>query len=114
MRACARRWQRSSRRPEAMRILIAEDDATSRLLLDATLRRLGHEVVVTRTGLEAWTAFQTEPVHLVISDWMMPDMDGLELCRRIRASGRSRYTYILLLTALSGRGRYLEGMAAGA
>lgn len=97
-----------------MKVLIAEDDNTSRLLLETTLRKLGYEVVSTRNGTEAWEAFQAGGVHMVISDWMMPEVDGLALCRLIRGEQRSRYTYIILLTALSGKGRYLEGMEAGA
>jgi phosphoserine phosphatase RsbU/P len=97
-----------------VKILIADDDPTALLLLEAALIDLGHEVVSTKDGREAWSVFQQEGTSLLITDWMMPDLDGLELCRRIRAAGRARYTYILMLTAMSGRGRYLEGMAAGA
>src|SRR5437868_1616468 len=97
-----------------MEILVAEDDPTIRRSLEVVLRRLGHEPVVADDGLAAWTLFEQHGMSLVISDWMMPRMNGLELCAKIRAAGRARYTYILLLTALSGKGRYLEGMAAGA
>jgi len=97
-----------------MRILIAEDDTTSRIILDEILTRLGHEVVAVTNGQEAWATFQQDPVSLVISDWMMPDLDGLELCRRIRAANRAKYTYIILLTALEGKASYLEAMEAGA
>src|SRR5437870_5365711 len=67
-----------------MKVLIAEDDTASRRILAATLNKLGHEVIAAADGREAWATFQSEPVHLVISDWMMPQMDGLELCRRMR------------------------------
>ena len=97
-----------------MRILIAEDDTTSRIILDEILTRLGHEVVAVTNGQEAWATFQQDPVSLVISDWMMPDLNGLELCRRIRAESRPKYTYIILLTALEGKASYLEAMEAGA
>ena len=97
-----------------MNILIAEDDMTSRLLLSATLKKLGHEVVVAHDGQEAWSAMQQEQFSLLISDWMMPGIDGLELCRRVRAAEWGRYSYIILLTALGGKGRYLDGMDAGA
>lgn len=97
-----------------MRILIAEDERTSQLLLRRTLERIGHEVLVTDNGQDAWYRFRAEPVSAVITDWMMPDMDGVELCQKIRAHDRPDYTYILILTALSGKGRYLEGMDAGA
>ncbi len=97
-----------------MRVLIADDDGVSRLLLARTLKKLGHEVVETRSGGEAWKVFQKHELPLVISDWVMPDMDGLELCRRIRGLDREKYTYVILLTALGGKSRYLEGMEAGA
>ena len=66
-----------------MSILVVEDDPVSRLLLATTLRKLGHEVTETADGLAAWTAFERAPFRVVISDWMMPEMDGLELCRRV-------------------------------
>ena len=61
-----------------MKILIAEDDAVASQLLQSTLERMGHEVVGTRTGTEAWEAFDRAPVRVVVSDWVMPGMDGLE------------------------------------
>ena len=97
-----------------MKTLIAEDDSASRHILAVTLKKLGHEVIAASTGREAWATFQTESVHLVISDWMMPEMDGLELCRRIRKEHRLKYTYFILLTALGGKSSYMEGMEAGA
>ena len=97
-----------------MRILIAEDDRASNLLLTRTLEGWGHEVLATANGREAWYRFRAEPVSVVITDWMMPDMNGIELCRKIRAVDRPEYTYILILTSLEGKGRYLEGMDAGA
>lgn len=97
-----------------MKILIAEDDLTTRLVLGATLKKLGHEVTATPDGQQAWDALKNEHFPLLISDWMMPDMDGLELCRLIRARDQSQYTYIILLTALGGKASYLDGMDAGA
>ncbi|RJG25866.1 GGDEF domain-containing protein [Massilia cavernae] len=97
-----------------MKILIAEDDASSRLVLGATLRKLGHAVTAVADGRSALAAWQQGEHVLLISDWMMPDMDGLELCRMVRAAPRLQYTYIILLTARSGKGSYLEGMGAGA
>jgi phosphoserine phosphatase RsbU/P len=84
-----------------MKILIAEDDAVASKILQLTLERGGHDVVVTRTGTEAWEVFDRDPVRVVISDWMMPGLDGLEFCRRIRARPKTPYTYFILLTALS-------------
>jgi diguanylate cyclase (GGDEF)-like protein len=97
-----------------MKILIAEDDTTSRLLFAATLRKLGHAVTAVENGQKAWEAWRAEAHPLLISDWMMPDMDGLQLCRMIRAEPSLQYTYIILLTALDSKGSYLEGMNAGA
>ncbi len=97
-----------------MKILIAEDNLTSRLVLSATLKKFGHEVTATSDGQQAWDALEKEHFSLLISDWMMPEVDGLELCRRIRAKNSQGYTYIILLTALSGKTSYLDGMDAGA
>lgn len=97
-----------------MKILIAEDDTTSRLLFAATLRKLGHTVTAIEDGRKAWEAWQKDEYPLLISDWMMPYIDGLQLCRLIRAEPSLQYTYIILLTALDSKGSYLEGMDAGA
>ena len=84
-----------------MKILIAEDDAVSLSVLELVLERMGYEVIVTRSGTEAWEAFDRDPVRIVVSDWMMPGMDGLEFCRRVPARPITPYTYFILLTALS-------------
>ncbi|HEY9723595.1 MAG TPA: diguanylate cyclase [Oscillatoriaceae cyanobacterium] len=99
-----------------MRILIAEDDTVSRLILQKCVVKLGHDCVVAKDGDEAWAKCQTEQVDVVISDWMMPGLDGPELCRRIRKqeSDQDRYVYIILLTSLEGRQHFLGGMQAGA
>src|SRR5207244_12983696 len=68
-----------------MKILIAEDDAVASQLLQSTLERMGHEVVGARPGTEAWKTLARTPVRVVVGDWMMPGMDGLEFCRRVRA-----------------------------
>jgi DNA-binding response OmpR family regulator len=97
-----------------MKILIADDDALTRRLVARTLQQLGHEVVAAKNGCDAWQAFRKETFPLIISDWMMPELNGLELCRMVRAENRSRYTYFILLTMLDGKGSFLEGMKAGA
>jgi sigma-B regulation protein RsbU (phosphoserine phosphatase) len=97
-----------------MRILVVDDDSPSRLVLATLVERLGHEVVAMPDGRAGWAEFERKPFQVVLSDWMMPDLDGLELCRRIRAADRTRYTYLILVTALGGKARYLEGMEAGA
>ena len=97
-----------------MNVLIAEDDRDSRELLSWLLEKLGYHVVATENGKQAWDAYRHEKFRLVISDLLMPDVDGLELCRRIRSAKSVKYTYIILLTALIGKRDYLEGMDAGA
>lgn len=83
-----------------MKLLLVEDDPITSLILKGTLGSLGHDVVIAQNGQAAWTILATEPIRTVISDWAMPVMDGLELCRRIR-SELSRYVYFILLTNLS-------------
>lgn len=97
-----------------MNILVVDDDHAMRFVLEATLSRMGHSVALANDGIQGLEAFQRCHVPLVISDLMMPGMDGLELCRRIRKAHRSQYTYIILLTAVDGKSSYLEGMRAGA
>jgi sigma-B regulation protein RsbU (phosphoserine phosphatase) len=97
-----------------MKVLIAEDEAVSRRLLQSYLQRWGHEVVAARNGAEAWTLFQAGEYPIVISDWMMPEMDGLELLRHIRACQRPGYVYAILLTSRSHKEDLVEGMDAGA
>jgi two-component system, cell cycle response regulator len=97
-----------------MKVLVAEDDRDSRELLVWILEKLGYQVICAENGEEAWEAYKRGKFRLVISDLLMPEMDGLELCRRIRSSHQPKYTYIILLTALIGKKQYLEGMEAGA
>lgn len=97
-----------------MKILIADDDGITRLVLKSALTKLGHEVHEASRGGEAWEAWQRHEHPLVVSDWMMPDLDGLEFCRRIRAAPHGVSTYIILLTGRSGRANYLAAVTAGA
>jgi len=99
-----------------MRILIAEDDMVSRRVLEVTLQKWGHEVVVTCDGAEAWTALQREDApSLAILDWMMPGMDGVDLCRQARQKGGSLASlYIILLTAKGTKEDIVSGLDAGA
>ncbi len=98
-----------------MRILIAEDDLTSRQVLEAVLRKWGHEVVATCDGNEAWAAMQAEDApKLAVLDWMMPGMDGVEICRKIREQDGGNRTYVILLTALGGKEDIVTGLEAGA
>src|ERR1043166_3975397 len=97
-----------------MNILVVDDDPSVRFTLEITLGELGHQAVLEKDGVEALRFFQRGHVPLIISDMMMPNMDGLELCRRIRKANRAQYTYIILLTAVDARAGYLDGMQAGA
>jgi sigma-B regulation protein RsbU (phosphoserine phosphatase) len=96
-----------------MNILVAEDDNVSRRILHRNLTRLGHTVAEAGNGAEAWTILQRESIRLVVSDWMMPEMNGLELCRRLRERADANYIYFILLTARQGDENHREAMAAG-
>lgn len=97
-----------------MKVLIADDDPVSRRLLQSYLQKWGYEVTVAVNGADAWRRFEGEEFPLVISDWMMPEMDGPELIRRIRAGTRPNYVYTILLTARSQKEDLVQGMEAGA
>src|SRR5436305_8176489 len=96
-----------------MEILVADDDRSARFLLSSTLIELGHSVTEATNGCEAWEAWKRKHHRLVISDWMMPGVDGLELCRRIRAEEESGFAYIILITARAGKANYLDAMDSG-
>ena len=100
---------------ESFRILVADDDSLSTMILSRNLEAIGHEVVIAVDGESAWELIRSEPFRLVISDWMMPGVSGIELCRRVRArSDGSPYTYFILLTARSEQDDKLEAYDAGA
>ncbi|WP_051328328.1 response regulator [Desulfatirhabdium butyrativorans] len=98
-----------------MKVLIAEDDLSSRNLLSAMLRKAGYEVLETLDGEEVWKALQKpDAPKLVILDWLMPKMDGLEVLRRVRAIESDRPPYILMLTVKTAKTEIIEGLRAGA
>lgn len=98
-----------------MKILIAEDDPISNRLLYATLVKWGHEVVSTTNGKEAWQILQQQDAPLLaILDWMMPEIDGLEVCRRVRQEISDVPVYLVLLTAKASKENLIEGLEAGA
>jgi two-component system, NtrC family, sensor kinase len=97
-----------------VRVLLVEDDAVSRRLLRSYLEKWGHEVTEAEDGAVAWQRFQAGEFPVVVSDWMMPEMDGLELVRRIRSSGNAGYVYVILITARTQAADVAEGVEAGA
>ncbi|MEW6367593.1 MAG: response regulator transcription factor [Acidobacteriota bacterium] len=98
-----------------MKVLIAEDDATSRRMLQLLLEKWDYEVIVTSDGNRAWEALgQPNPPRLAILDWMMPGQDGIEVIRRIRQSPAMDPPYIILLTARGAKGDVVAGLEAGA
>lgn len=97
------------------RVLIAEDDPVSRIVLERTLRGWGHDVVVTADGTQAWDELKKEDApSLAVLDWMMPGIEGPELCRRVRALARPVPAYMILLTAKGCTADVVEGLDSGA
>lgn len=95
-----------------LQVLVAEDDRITRRIITRTVEQLGHECVAVSDGESALALFNESAFNVIISDWMMPGMDGIQLCQQIRA--RQGYTYFILLTALDDHRYRLEGMRAGA
>jgi CheY-like chemotaxis protein len=104
-----------SARARNQRVLIAEDDSTSRRLLQVTLEKWGFEVEVCCDGHHAWQVLQRDDApQLAILDWMMPGIDGLEICRRLRELPQQRICYAVLLTAKDQKQDLAEGLSSGA
>ncbi len=97
-----------------MRILVADDEHTSLLIAKMALRKLGYQCDTVADGLQAWEAFRADPPDVVISDWMMPGLSGLQLCRKIRSHTSGAQTYFIMVSSLGARDQILEGMDAGA
>ena len=99
-----------------MRILVADDDPVSRRLLEATLRQCNCDVCAVADGQQAWETLQSPgpAPQLLILDWLMPEIDGVELCRRVRANAALRCAYIIVLTSRGGRPDVVAGLEAGA
>ena len=96
-----------------MKILAVDDDSTSRSVLVAALTKIGHQVTPAASGDEALRLFSAEAAPIVVTDWMMPGMDGLELTTRLRSGRGKSYTYVLLLTSVEGRENWLKAMESG-
>ncbi|MEC9373291.1 MAG: response regulator, partial [Planctomycetota bacterium] len=97
-----------------MRVLIAEDERITRASLTRQLEKWGHEVTAAENGREAWERFQSDQFDIVLTDWEMPELSGLELVERIRSVERPEYTYVILLTSRSDKGDIVKGIEAGA
>lgn len=97
-----------------MKILVVEDSKSTQIMLRQTLSEWGHEVICIDDGNEAFPLLEQDPeVSLVLVDWLMPAMDGIELVRRLRQREWGRYLYVLMLTVLDNRKNVIEAMEAG-
>jgi DNA-binding response OmpR family regulator len=99
---------------DAVAVLVADDDPVARTQLGALVGAAGFAVTAVADGREAWDALQVARFPVVIADWYMPELDGPELCRRLRARRDAPYVYFILVTARGGKAQYLAGMDAGA
>lgn len=99
---------------QSLRVLVVEDDPVTLKLLEAMLQSAGHSVVLARNGMEALHLIRLQSPQLVVSDWMMPEMDGLTLCRHLRASDKWRNIYTVILTAQENPDRLIQAFEAGA
>ncbi len=97
-----------------IQILIVEDDKLTRNSLCRIIQKLDYEVMTASDGLEAWNILREQPIDIVITDWIMPGMDGLELCKRIRSADLRNYVYVIILTAQGGKKELIEAIDAGA
>jgi PleD family two-component response regulator len=99
---------------EPCRVLVVDDDELSRSRLISLLERSGYEAYAARSGEDAMRVLDEMDCRIVVTDWHMPDMDGLDLCRSIRSSADKAYIYILMLTVRDGSGDIVAGLSAGA
>ena len=98
-----------------MKVLIAEDDEIARIRLEKLLAEMDFEVESCNDGTTAWESIQSENApNILILDWMVPGMDGIEICRNVRKQAKEMYTFILLLTSKNSQEDYIKGMKAGA
>ena len=97
-----------------MKVLIAEDNKISSRILEKNIKNWGYEVCIARNGKDAWNSFQENNIRIAILDWMMPRIDGLELCRKIRQRKGHNYTYVIILTSKNQQKDIIKGLSAGA
>ncbi len=96
------------------KILIAEDDLITAKIIERHLKKWGYTVFFENNGEDGWKTLEKENIQIALLDWMMPKMDGLQLCRKIRDSRSDPYTYLILLTARASTDDIVEGLNAGA
>lgn len=96
-----------------MKLLVADDDIITRKLIHSALAGVGHEVQSFADGQELWEAYEADPVPLVVTDWMMPRMNGVEVARRIRRQKSVSYAHVILVTSLSPAEHTIEAYQAG-
>lgn len=98
-----------------MKVLVADDDVVTRLWLESILQSWGYEVMLASNGDEAWHCLQQkDSPDLILLDWLMPGMDGVEVCRRVKAMPHNRFSYIIMLTSRSSTSDIVEALEAGA
>lgn len=97
-----------------MLVLVVDDDTTCRLVAKAAVERLGHDCIAAEDGIRAWEMIKDRAVDVLVTDWLMPGLDGPELCRRVRGAAERGYTYIILATSRCEPDQIIEGMEAGA
>jgi sigma-B regulation protein RsbU (phosphoserine phosphatase) len=97
-----------------MKILVVDDARDMRMVTAHLLKKLGHEVDTAIDGEDAWTKLQQYDYQIIVSDWVMPNLDGINLCRRVRTTSFSHYIYFILLTGMSGKQNLISGIEAGA
>lgn len=97
-----------------MKVLVAEDDASTRVLLTGALKKWGYDVTAVSNGEEAWEVLMKGEIRVVITDWEMPGLSGAGLCNRIRSELHGRYTYVLFLTKHDDSHHLVEGLGVGA
>ena len=97
-----------------MKILVVDDELVSRKKIEKLIQGLGHKTLMAEDGIEGWEKWQNERTRMVITDWIMPGMDGLELCKKIRETQGGRYTYVIIVTAKEAVNDIVTGMEAGA
>jgi len=97
-----------------MKILLVDDDNVARSILSELLRLQGHEVVEATDGQLAWELVKRGEISFIVSDWLMPHLPGVDLCRKIRAAALDHYIYVILCTSKAARSDLIEGMDAGA